>query len=79
MTEREQRRLAREAHRLRSCVGKIKMAAWKAQLEAARLGDGNEGYPCRYCRYWHVGHPPRWILEGKRHPPLQRKRTRNGK
>ena len=45
-------------HSKRTCLRKKRHPSVEsARAEAARLGDGNEAYKCRYCVGWHVGRP----------------------
>lgn len=49
--------------RRKACEGKVRhqsLAAAMAHKDSLRLqGDHVRAYQCKFCGYWHVGHPPR--------------------
>lgn len=57
-------RLSRESDYRRSCKGKVpysERSVNRAAVEmAAKIGDPMEGYKCRHCQHWHVGHAVLW-------------------
>ena len=52
--------------RRKSCQGKkafpsIEKARYAAYLRSKKSGEKIVPYRCRFCRQWHIGHPPSGI------------------